>query len=192
MFTRNWLFALVGLALATGCSAPTPGDEAEIVAGDGEALVFTSYYWVPGTFDPAHNQSFATCGSGMEMVGAAFDVDTPYVKCGYSTVLLQNAYIGDSTLLGYQAACSSSTDGAKGFTYNTANGSNTVTCGNTSGTHQFIGTYLDGAGLGTWGQELFWVGSGSNRHQVFGHVCGKIGYAVQGYNIDHDVLICGT
>jgi len=127
------------------------------------------------------------------MVGAAFDVDTPYVKCGYSSVTLQNPMVRDYTMLGYHPACRYSTEGVKGFTYSLVDGSNTVTCGSTSpNPHMFLNTYLDGAGLGTWGQESFWVGSGAGRHQVFGHVCGKVGYAVQGYSIDHDVLTCGT
>jgi hypothetical protein len=192
MTVKNCLSTLVGLALLTGCGATGPDEEAENVASAAKALSFTAYFWTVGTFDPVNHKSYATCGTGMEMVGVAFDVDVPYVKCGYSTVSLQNPYVGNNTLLGYKAACSRSTDGAKGFTYNLVDGSNTVTCGTTSPPHQFLNTYLDGAGLGTWGQESFWVGSGAARHQVFGHVCGKIGYAAQGYNVDHDVLICGT
>lgn len=192
MLVRNSLLAVVGLAWVTGCSAPAPGEETENVASESDALSFTGTYWIAGTFDPTvQHKSYATCGSGTEMIGVAFDVDTPYVKCGISTVQLQNPYIGTSTMLGYHPACSRSTDGVKGFTYDLTNGTNTVTCGTTSPSHAFWNTYLDGAGMGTWGQESFSVGSGSNQHWVSGHVCGKTGYAAQGYSVDHDVLICG-
>jgi hypothetical protein len=179
--------AVVVLGLS-GCGEGSTDNQSNL-AEVTSAVSISGTYWKSGTENPAT----ASCTGGDVMIGTAFDGNLPLVKCATMSGTVMDtttSYNGTDTILTVNPACANPTtphDATVGFSENGDTGATSITC-QTDHTHSWAGTYVDGSGYTTWGQEWFmW-----NGDWVFGHICGKSGYVVRAYNIDNDLFVCGT
>lgn len=177
------LAVLLVLGLSS-CGDVAPTASNENVSGTTEAVSWlsgTAPTWYAGTHSAT--QATATCPNGTLMVGYAFDIDTPMIKCGATTNV---SFFGaaNGTLLGIAPAVTGSNRAVTSFSENLSNGATSINTSIKSG-WTFFGDYVDSGG--SYHSEWF-VRQGRN---VFGHVC-NTNYAVRAININSDALVCGT